>query len=111
MRRGVPMQSYVLLSNNFDANAGFRHGARGTHTSRTAMVAEIDKVLRTHTDGKSLNKLVLEENILEKTTMAGRTLTLQRLKELYALDNKVPLFRVLSVLYNRDSSSLPLLAL
>lgn len=75
------------------------------------MTAELEKVLRTGADGEELETLVLEANVLGKATMAGRTLTFQRLRELYALDNAVPVFRVLSDLWARDPRSLPLLAL
>lgn len=54
---------------------------------------------------------VMEHNCLGKRTAATRKLSLQRLTELYALDSKVILFRVLRDLWGRSEKSRPLLAL
>lgn len=102
---------YAFFTEALDLNAGFREGPRGTHTSRTSMSVELEKILRAGAVGEQLETLVLEANALEKATMAGRALSLQRLTELYALDHEVPLFRVLRKLWDRDPGSLPLLAL
>jgi hypothetical protein len=56
-------------------------------------------------------KLILEENVLGKSTSSGRALTWQRLKELYSFDLSRPIFRVFVALYHRDPSALPQLAL
>ena len=56
-------------------------------------------------------KLILDDNILGKSTSSGRALTLQRLKELYSFDLSVPIFRVFLTLANRDPAALPQLAL
>ncbi|MBB1249938.1 hypothetical protein [Rhizobium sp. G21] len=96
---------------NAQDSAGFREGAKGTHTSRTIMLAELERVLRTGASDKALEAIVLHENLLEKNTTSGRALSLQRLRELYGLDNSVPMFRTLSHLWVRDQKSLPLLAI
>ncbi len=54
---------------------------------------------------------VLEHNCLGKRTAATRKLSLQRLTELYGLDARVVLFRVLRDLWGRHETSRPLLAL
>ena len=54
---------------------------------------------------------VVVDNCLAKRTASNRTLSLQRLKELYALDPQVPLFRVLRDLWVDNDASRPLLAL
>lgn len=54
---------------------------------------------------------VMEANCLGKRTSATRRLSLQRLTELYALDARVVLFRVLRDFWDRHVSSRPLLAL
>ena len=94
-----------------DIDAGFREGPRGTHSSRTLMRVELERVLRSGAVGEEVDRLVLEENLLEKATTSGRSLTLQRLRELYAFDEALPLYRVLRELWRLDSKSLPLLAL
>lgn len=54
---------------------------------------------------------VMEDNCLGKRTAATRTLSLQRLTELYGLDAHLTLFRVLKDLWDRIESSRPLLAM
>lgn len=54
---------------------------------------------------------VMEDNCLGKRTAATRKLSLQRLTELYSLDARVVLFRVLRDLWSRHATSRPLLAL
>jgi hypothetical protein len=54
---------------------------------------------------------VMEDNCLGKRTAATRKLSLQRLTELYGLDARVVLFRVLRDLWGRNVTSRPLLSL
>ena len=54
---------------------------------------------------------IVEENCLGKQTAATRRHSLQHLRELYALDMSVPLFRVLRRVWQTDESSGALLAL
>jgi len=93
-----------------DGDAGFREGAKGTHTSRTIMVAELERVLQSGVAGAELRRAVIDDNLLEKATTSGRELTLQRLGELYALDAAAPIFRTLRSLWAKDAKSLPLLS-
>lgn len=102
---------FDFIKEEADPKAGFRVGARGTHTSRTIMLDELGRALRADARGDELSRLAIEENLFTKATASGRALTLQRLRELYGLDNSVPLFRILSYLWHRDPRSLPLLGL
>jgi hypothetical protein len=54
---------------------------------------------------------IVEENCLGKPTAATRRSSRQRLAELYALDPRVAIFRVLSRLWTADPTGRPLLAL
>ena len=54
---------------------------------------------------------IVDENVLGKATAANRRGTGQRLGELYALDPRVPLFRVLRRLWSVDVPGRPLLAM
>lgn len=56
-------------------------------------------------------RAITEGNCLGKATAATRRLSSQRLAELYALDSGVPIFRVLTRLWNLDSGAQPLLAM
>jgi hypothetical protein len=96
------------------ASVGFRSGDKGTHTSRTMMLAELTAVLTaTSDDAKRTDyaSAIVEANCLSKPTAATRRLTNQRLGELYALDPNVPMFRILRSLWSMDKSGRPLLAL
>jgi len=93
---------------------GFRFGDKGTHTSRTMMLAELTSVLGAVPAAGSRQDYVdavIEGNCLRKPTTSTRRLTLQRLTELYGLDPEVAIFRVLRRLWDTDPSSHPLLAL
>lgn len=113
MASGFPLFPAAGLSDRA-AKVGFRFGAKGTHTSRTMMLAELSAVL-TATPGAASREdyaaAIIEGNCLGKTTTATRRLTNQRLGELYGLDLQIPLFRVLRRLWAADALGRPLLAL
>ena len=54
---------------------------------------------------------VIDENVLGKATAATRRMTNQRLGELYGLDPRLPIFRVLRRLWSMDIPGRPLLAM
>lgn len=94
--------------------AGFRFGEKGTHTSRTIMLAELTELLAAvpaDADRKAYATAIIDENVLGKQTVATRRLTNQRLGELYGLDPRFSLFRVLRRLWVLDEAGRPLLAL
>ena len=94
--------------------AGFRLGAKGTHTSRTLMLADLEAVLAAASAAAAradYAAAIIEANCLSKPTAATRRLSCQRLRELYGLDPKLPLFRILRRLWFIDPASRPLLAL
>lgn len=96
------------------AQVGFRFGAKGTHTSRTMMLTELAAVLAATPDAASRADYaaeIIEGNCLGKATTATRRLTNQRLGELYGLDSRIPLFRVLRRLWSADVVGRRLLAL
>lgn len=93
---------------------GFRFGDRGTHTSRTIMLAELRLLLAAaprEADRATYSRLIVEGNVLGKRTTSTRALSGQRLGELYGLDPTLPLFRALRELWQRDAEGRPLLAL
>lgn len=93
---------------------GLRYGERGTHTSRTMMLGELDALLHTVSSGSSrpaYTEAIADDNALGKRTVSSRQLTGQRLRELYALDPEVPLFRALRRAWDIDPEGRPLLAL
>lgn len=56
-------------------------------------------------------KLCVEDNVLAKPTLHTRGATLQRLREMYGMDDKLPLFRVFRTLWESETEGRPLLAL
>jgi hypothetical protein len=95
-------------------DVGFRWGQKGTHTSRTIMLDELRAVFTScRPDATRDNYLsaMHEDNCLGKRTAATRKLSSQRLSELYALDPKVPLFRVMRRCWYVDREGQAVLAL
>ena len=78
------------------------------------MLAELGDLLAAvprDSDRADYAAAIVEENVLGKATIATRRWTNQRLHELYALDPRVPIFRVLRLLWAVDSAGRPLLAM
>lgn len=110
-----PLSFFPAAGASPDAmGAGFRFGAKGTHTSRTIMLDELQQVLAAApADAKRQDyaQAIIEGNCLSKPTASTRRLTNQRLGELYALDPTVPAFRVLRRLWDVQVEGRCLLAL
>ena len=82
---------------------GFVNPPGGTHTSRTMMLAELRLLFAACPAGATLADYsagVLEDNALRKETQSNRHRSLRSLRELYALDTNVTLFRVLRELWD-----------
>jgi hypothetical protein len=75
------------------------------------MLEELSALVPNKSVPTDVRKLVLDDNVLGKSTASGRVLTLQRLKELYSFDLTVPIFRIFLALAHRDPAALPQLAL
>jgi len=94
--------------------AGYRFGDKGTHTSRTIMLSELTELLEAvpaDADRQAYAVAIVEDNVLGKHTIATRRLTNQRLGELYGLNPRLPIFRVLRYLWTIDLAGRPLLAM
>lgn len=93
---------------------GLKFSSGGAHISRTMMLAELDAVLGAVPIGSDVadyRDAIQQLNVLGKTTDSTRQKSLRHLRELYALDEAIPLFGILRKLYAIDATSLPLLAL
>jgi len=94
--------------------AGLRFGDKGTHTSRTIMLSELQDLLAALPESATREdyaNAIINDNALGKQTASTRRLTNQRLVELYGLDPQIPIFRVLRRLWGMDEAGRPLLAL
>jgi hypothetical protein len=93
---------------------GFVNGPGGTHTSRTMMLEELRllfaacSLTATYED---YCQAIIEDNVLLKKTVTTRHRSLRGLRELYGLDSKLLVFRVLRELWETDTAAQPLLAL
>lgn len=93
---------------------GFKLTEGGAHTSRTIMLKEITRLLAsadTQAGTEDYRRLVVSDNVLGKRTQTTRQETLRRLRELYALSSKVPIFSLYRELMKLDLYSAPLLSL
>ena len=94
--------------------AGFRFGARGTHSARTIMLrdlTELFEVVPPDAAREDYAAAIVEENALGKPTWVTRNVSRKYLTNLYGLDPGLPLFRVLRRLWDVDPAGRPLLAL
>lgn len=93
---------------------GFKLNEGGAHTSRTIMLREITRLLAVggaDATVEDYRRLIVSENALGKATDATRLETARRLRELYGLSSKVPIFALYRQLINLDLQSAPLLSL
>ncbi|HSW50628.1 MAG TPA: hypothetical protein VLH09_10660 [Bryobacteraceae bacterium] len=74
-------------------------------------LADLLAVVPRDADRAAYAHAIIDDNALGKQTSANRKLTNQRLGELYGLDPKLPLFRVLLRLWDADPEGRSLLAL
>jgi len=89
-------------------------GRSGAHASRTMMLDELHTLLEAALENATkmdYSSLVVDTNLLGKETAKARKLTAKHLMELYSLDDKRCLFRVLRRLWQQDTPARPVLAL
>ena len=92
---------------------GFGNDPAGTHGSRTIMLSELRQLLGSMPRDAAYDdfvRAIVEENVLGKRTMATRKESVRRLRELYALNPDVSLFRALRDLWEANTEAQPLLA-
>jgi hypothetical protein len=73
-------------------------------------LSELLKFTPASADSAEYRRVIIDDNLLGKRTLATRKLTAQRLSELYGLDPSVPIFRVLRQLWEADHAGRPMLA-
>jgi len=86
----------------------------GTHISKTMMSNEITKLLTTNPPNATVelyHSAIVNDNILLKPTQSTRQETYSRLRTLYGLDSKVPIFSIYRELVLIDPQSISLLSL
>lgn len=110
-----PLSPYSDFEHRKDLELlGCKFTPGGAHISRTMMLGELEVLLSCIPEGapsEDYADMIIARNVLSKTTESTRQKTLRHLRELYGLDEKVPLFRLLRKMYTIDKSALPLLAI
>lgn len=99
---------------NHRVRLGFVDGEHGAHSHATLMVRDLEVIFQATVPSSALAdyaRLVVVENVLGKRTTAARKHTLNNLMNLYALDPRVPVFRIFRELWHREASGHPILAL
>lgn len=92
---------------------GFRNGKTSVHTSRTMMLEELALVLeRVEPAAKpeAYYTAIVADNALGKPTQTTRERTAKRLSELYSLDSRCTVFRLLRHFWSVDAAGRPMLA-
>lgn len=86
----------------------------GAHTSRTMLLQELTSLLiavPVTAEPDAYRDAVIEQNVLGKKTLSSRQRTHRYLRELYAIDPAILLFRALRDLWDADIEAQPLLAI
>lgn len=94
--------------------SGFRRAGGGVHASRTIMLEELRETLDAVADDADravYTEAILIENIAHKATTASRKKAVRFLSELYGLDPRLPIFRVLKRVWKASPDGRPLAAL
>lgn len=92
---------------------GFRTGQRGTHGSRSIMLAALRQLLDStpaDTTYAGYRAAIMEENVLGKGTASTRLWSWKKLRELYGLDPRLAVFRCFRQLWDNGFEGRPLLA-
>ncbi len=93
---------------------GFINEPVGAHSSRTIMLADLRLLLAACPQSASLaeyKSAIVDDNVLLKKTVATRKASFKWMRELYAFDRKILLFRALRDLWDEDAQAQPLLGL
>lgn len=102
------------LAANLPTSFGFRSGERGTHASRSIMLADLAQLLAAtpaSATREDYRGAILDENVLGKATASTRFWSWKKLRELYGLDPRLAVFRCFRQLWDIDSAGRSLLAL
>ena len=112
--RQEPTGSSPARGKGVRAALGFRDGDKGTHSSRTLMLIELEQLLAATPPEAVMTdfrRVVVDENVLGKRSATTREHTVRKLKALYGLDPAIPVYRVMRQLWTDDAEGHPLLAL
>ena len=110
---GLPSLEFPTPNSDLES-FGLKFTDGGSHISRTMMLEELWALLDEVPKGSlasDYREAILQKNILGKTTDSTRQKSLRHLRELYAIDEAVPIFGLMRRLQGIDAPSTPVLAL
>ena len=93
---------------------GLRIDPTGTHLSSTLKLGELRALLArwpVPATKDNYRGAIVDQNLLGKPTASARRITFDRLRELYALDPGLLVFRALNDLWDADASAQPMISL
>lgn len=103
-----------MIENNKLEELGFKFGKNGAHSARSMMIEDLTHLLLSRDEDASradYESDIINFNILHKPTENSRKLTYRHLIDLYSLDNKVLLFKVLRQWWDLNEDTQAILAL
>lgn len=103
-----------MIENNNLEELGFKFGKNGAHSARSMMIEDLTHLLLSRDKDASradYENDIINFNILHKPTENSRKLTYRHLIDLYSLDNKVLLFKVLRQWWELNEDTQAILAL
>jgi hypothetical protein len=116
--KGVKKNSEIkMITENHKttlSHFGFKFGKNGAHSSRSMMLEELRALFLAAPVSAILEQYqeeIVTHNCLNKSTENSRRLTFRHLKDLYGLDTRLPLFRVLRLLWDIEPAAQSVLAL
>ena len=116
--KGVKKNSEIkMITENHKttlSHFGFKFGKNGAHSSRSMMLEELRALFLAAPVSATLEQYqeeIVSHNCLNKSTENSRRLTFRHLKDLYGLDTRLPLFRVLRLLWDIKPAAQSVLAL
>lgn len=104
----------MSMSAQLSDSLGFSTASAGSHSARSMMFHEMRLLVRAMpvaVVASDFGRVIIAENILEKSTLSSRKKSLRHLRELYGLDPSKAVFRVLWQFGHADLESLPQLCL
>ena len=107
------MSAWTWKPHEHSKTFGFSSNRSGAHLSRSMMLTEITALLpklQSLSLEESKSK-ILDENILGKPTFSSRQKTLRNLTDLYTLEGKYTLFRIMHQFAALTPESIPQLGL
>jgi len=109
-----PKAGETIASKPLPEALGFFNAKTGGHMARSMMLKEITKALQVLPEDagpQDFKKAIEEENCLGMPTFSSRKKSFSHLIELYGLDPKKALFRVLRKVFKADPAALPISAM